>query len=114
MLTGRELEIVKLMADGKNTKEIAHLLGISVDKVLKHRADREQILEYSKSVNAAPVMDDDVQLTGRRNACAQGELVHGVEVRSRIREQIAKWLDRRRSPRARLLLRAFYWDGAQS
>ena len=37
-LTRRELEILKLMADGKNTKEIAYLLGTSVATVLQHRA----------------------------------------------------------------------------
>jgi DNA-binding CsgD family transcriptional regulator len=38
MLIGAELAVLKLMADGKNTKEIAYMLGISVEKVLSHRA----------------------------------------------------------------------------
>ena len=38
MLTGCELDILKLMADGNHTKEIAFILDMSVASVLKHRA----------------------------------------------------------------------------
>jgi DNA-binding NarL/FixJ family response regulator len=36
-LTSRQREILQLIAEGKNTKEIAHLLGISVKTVETHR-----------------------------------------------------------------------------
>lgn len=36
-LTPRQREILQLVAEGKNTKEIAHLLGISVKTVEAHR-----------------------------------------------------------------------------
>jgi DNA-binding NarL/FixJ family response regulator len=36
-LTSRQYEILQLVAEGKNTKEIAHLLGISVKTVEAHR-----------------------------------------------------------------------------
>lgn len=37
MVTDRELEVLKLMADNKDSKEIGQQLGISKDTVLKHR-----------------------------------------------------------------------------
>jgi DNA-binding NarL/FixJ family response regulator len=36
-LTARQREILQLVAEGKNTKEVAHLLGISVKTVEAHR-----------------------------------------------------------------------------
>jgi DNA-binding NarL/FixJ family response regulator len=36
-LTPRQREILQLVAEGKNTKEIAHLLGISIKTVEAHR-----------------------------------------------------------------------------
>ncbi|HKA87327.1 MAG TPA: response regulator transcription factor [Haliangiales bacterium] len=41
-LTPRQREILQLLAEGKSTKEIAHLLGVSVKTVETHRA---QIME---------------------------------------------------------------------
>lgn len=41
-LTGRQREILQLLAEGKSAKEIAHLLGLSVKTVETHRA---QIME---------------------------------------------------------------------
>jgi DNA-binding NarL/FixJ family response regulator len=38
-LTQRELEVLKLIAEGKTTKEIAELLVLSVKTVERHRAD---------------------------------------------------------------------------
>jgi DNA-binding NarL/FixJ family response regulator len=38
-LTPRELEVLKLIAEGKTTKEIAELLVLSVKTVERHRAD---------------------------------------------------------------------------
>jgi Flp pilus assembly protein TadG len=35
-----------------------------------------------------------------------------MDLVTRVRHRIATWLDRRRSPRRRLGVRAFYWDGA--
>ena len=37
-----------------------------------------------------------------------------MDVRTKIRQRLAEWLDRRRSPRAQPRVRAFYWDGAKS
>jgi DNA-binding NarL/FixJ family response regulator len=37
-LTPRQREILQLLAEGKNTKEVAHLLGISAKTVEAHRA----------------------------------------------------------------------------
>ena len=37
MVSKRELEILKLIADNKDSKEIGQQLGISKDTVLKHR-----------------------------------------------------------------------------
>jgi two-component system, NarL family, response regulator NreC len=36
-LTGRELQVLRLIADGKSSKDIAHLLGISLNTVSAHR-----------------------------------------------------------------------------
>lgn len=38
-LTPRELEVLKLIAEGKSSREIAGLLVISVKTVDRHRAD---------------------------------------------------------------------------
>ena len=38
IVSGCDLEILRLMADGKNTKEIGYMLGMSVAEVLAHRA----------------------------------------------------------------------------
>jgi DNA-binding NarL/FixJ family response regulator len=38
-LTPRELEVLKLIAEGKTSKEIAQLLVISIKTVERHRAD---------------------------------------------------------------------------
>ena len=45
ILTGREAEIVKLIAEGRSSKEIAGLLVISVKTVERHRANILQKLE---------------------------------------------------------------------
>ncbi len=37
-LTGRQREVVQLIAEGKSTKEIAFMLGVSVKTVEAHRA----------------------------------------------------------------------------
>ena len=37
-LTARQREILQLLAEGKNTKEVAHLLGLSAKTVEAHRA----------------------------------------------------------------------------
>jgi DNA-binding CsgD family transcriptional regulator len=38
MITGREREIIQLLAEGKSNKKIAAMLGISVKTVETHRA----------------------------------------------------------------------------
>ena len=38
-LTARQREILQLVAEGKSTKEIAFVLGVSVKTVETHRAD---------------------------------------------------------------------------
>lgn len=38
ILSSRELDVLRLMADGKKTKEIAYVLGRSVSYVLAQRA----------------------------------------------------------------------------
>jgi DNA-binding NarL/FixJ family response regulator len=38
-LTPRELEVLKLIAEGKTSKEIAELLVLSIKTVERHRAD---------------------------------------------------------------------------
>jgi DNA-binding NarL/FixJ family response regulator len=44
-LTPREREVLQLVAEGKTTKEIAHLLGISVKTADSHRTRLMQKLE---------------------------------------------------------------------
>jgi DNA-binding NarL/FixJ family response regulator len=44
-LTARQREILQLLAEGKNTKEIAHLLGLSAKTVEAHRAQIMDRLE---------------------------------------------------------------------
>jgi DNA-binding NarL/FixJ family response regulator len=44
-LTPRQREILQLLAEGKNTKEIGHLLGLSVKTVETHRAQIMSRLE---------------------------------------------------------------------
>src|SRR5439155_20829110 len=36
-LTAREIEVLKFVGDGKRTKEIAYLLGVSVKTAVTHR-----------------------------------------------------------------------------
>jgi len=50
MLTGRELEVLRLLADGKRVKEIAHLLKISVKTVESHRQNTMDKLEIHSTV----------------------------------------------------------------
>lgn len=50
-LTGREKEVLKLIADGKRSKEIANLLLISTRTVERHRANIMQKLEVKKTVD---------------------------------------------------------------
>ncbi len=45
ILTAREAEVVKLIAEGRSSKEIASLLVISVKTVERHRANILQKLE---------------------------------------------------------------------
>ena len=55
-LTARERQIVKLVAEGKRTKEIAHSLGISPKTVVTHRAhimDKLRIHESTSLVRFA-------------------------------------------------------------
>ncbi len=50
-LTGREKEVLKLIADGKRSKEIADLLLISTRTVERHRANIMQKLEVKKTTD---------------------------------------------------------------
>ncbi len=50
-LTGREKEVLKLIADGKRSKEIADLLLISTRTVERHRANIMQKLEVKKTAD---------------------------------------------------------------
>jgi DNA-binding NarL/FixJ family response regulator len=55
-LTARERQIVKMVAEGKRTKEIAHSLGISPKTVVTHRAhimDKLRIHESTSLVRFA-------------------------------------------------------------
>ena len=55
-LTPRQRETLQLLAEGKSTKEIAHLLGLSVKTVETHRAqimDRLEIRELAGLVRYA-------------------------------------------------------------
>jgi len=49
-LTARELEVLRLLADGKRVKEIAHLLSISVKTVESHRQNMMDKLEIHSTV----------------------------------------------------------------
>jgi len=50
-LTGREKEVLKLIAEGKRSKEIADLLLISTRTVERHRANIMQKLEVKKTAD---------------------------------------------------------------
>lgn len=50
MLTSRELEVLRMLADGKRVKEIAHLLTISVKTVESHRQNIMDKLEIHSTV----------------------------------------------------------------
>jgi DNA-binding NarL/FixJ family response regulator len=54
-LTGREREILRLIADGKSTKEIAQHLGVSFKTVCSHRCHILAKFGVHKSVEAARV-----------------------------------------------------------
>jgi DNA-binding NarL/FixJ family response regulator len=45
MLTSRQRQILQLIAEGKSTKQIAHLLNLSVKTVETHRAQLMERLE---------------------------------------------------------------------
>jgi DNA-binding NarL/FixJ family response regulator len=50
MLTGREQEVLRMLADGKRVKEIAHLLTISVKTVESHRQNIMDKLEIHSTI----------------------------------------------------------------
>jgi DNA-binding NarL/FixJ family response regulator len=50
-LTPREREVLKLIAEGKSSKEIAHLLFISVSTVNNHRASIMEKLHLNKATD---------------------------------------------------------------
>ena len=50
MLTEREQEVLRLLADGKRVKEIAHLLGISAKTVESHRQNIMDKLEIHSTI----------------------------------------------------------------
>ncbi len=50
-LSRREIEILKLIAEGKSTKEIAAILHLSVRTVDNHRSSIKRKLKVSKSTN---------------------------------------------------------------
>ena len=50
MLTGREQEVLRLLADGKRVKEIAHLLTISAKTVESHRQNIMDKLEIHSTI----------------------------------------------------------------
>jgi DNA-binding NarL/FixJ family response regulator len=50
-LTNREREVLKLVAEGKTSKEIASLLSISVRTVETHRANIMEKLEFKKTAD---------------------------------------------------------------
>jgi DNA-binding NarL/FixJ family response regulator len=50
-LTPREREVLKLIAEGKSSKEIAHLLDISVSTVNNHRASIMEKLNLNKATD---------------------------------------------------------------
>ncbi|MGC9952478.1 MAG: response regulator transcription factor [Bryobacteraceae bacterium] len=51
MLTARELEVLRLLADGKRVKEVAHLLAISAKTVESHRQNIMDKLEIHSTVD---------------------------------------------------------------
>jgi DNA-binding NarL/FixJ family response regulator len=50
-LTGREVEILKLVSEGKSSKEIGELLFISVHTVERHRANLMEKLKMKKTAD---------------------------------------------------------------
>ena len=52
-LTGRQREILQLIAEGQSTKEIAHLLNLSAKTVEKHRANLMRKLQLNSAVELA-------------------------------------------------------------
>jgi DNA-binding NarL/FixJ family response regulator len=50
MLTSREQEVLRLLADGKRVKEIAHLLHVSVKTVESHRQNIMDKLEIHSTI----------------------------------------------------------------
>jgi DNA-binding NarL/FixJ family response regulator len=50
MLTSREQEVLRMLADGKRVKEIAHLLNISVKTVESHRQNIMDKLEIHSTI----------------------------------------------------------------
>jgi DNA-binding NarL/FixJ family response regulator len=50
MLTSREQEVLRLLADGKRVKEVAHLLKISVKTVESHRQNIMDKLEIHSTI----------------------------------------------------------------
>jgi DNA-binding NarL/FixJ family response regulator len=57
-LTPRELEVLKLIADGKTTKRIAELLGVSFKTVATHRTS---ILEKFGVHNSVSLLRCDIR-----------------------------------------------------
>jgi DNA-binding NarL/FixJ family response regulator len=53
MLTAREREVLRLLADGKRVKEIAHLLKISAKTVESHRQNIMDKLEIHSTIELA-------------------------------------------------------------
>ena len=53
LLTSREREVLKLIAEGKSSKEIAALLFISVSTVNNHRASIMEKLNLNKAIDLA-------------------------------------------------------------
>jgi DNA-binding NarL/FixJ family response regulator len=50
MLTAREQEVLRLLADGKRVKEIAHVLTISAKTVESHRQNIMDKLEIHSTI----------------------------------------------------------------
>jgi DNA-binding NarL/FixJ family response regulator len=50
MLTGREQEVLRMLADGKRVKEVAHLLNISAKTVESHRQNIMDKLEIHSTI----------------------------------------------------------------
>jgi len=53
MLTAREQEVLRMIAEGKRVKEIAHLLGISAKTVESHRQNIMDKLEIHSTIELA-------------------------------------------------------------